>query len=287
MFYSSEFESHCPLNYRIASAKLSDDINVVEIGYNRTPKGMSRVMKRDIYILHYVTNGKGEFCGKKFTKNNGYLVVPNELETMVTDAQDPYDAYWIMFKGEKAAEILEKCNLPCHNGVFEFNKTDECSKILHHALFNIVPENDLEEAALMHAAFYQIISLHFNNVQPAVSVNGTAKKIKRLINENYYNDISIDSIAKRLNYSRNYLYTLFKNNYGISPQSYLLNLRIQKAKELLTKERDLPISEIARATGYKDPLYFSRVFHKKTGVTPLEYKNSTGPNAERSKNHKS
>jgi len=272
MFYFSQFENDYNINYRIASTKFSDDINVIEIGCNHTKKGLYQIMKRDVYILHYITNGKGEFCGEKFTKNNGYIVTPNELETVISDKNDPYDAYWIMFKGSKASEILEKCNLPSHNSVFEFNKVDECSKILHNALFNITPENDLEEAAIMNSVFYQIISLHFNNVQPSVSVNSIAKKIKRFINGNYYNDISIDSIAHSLNYSRNYLYTLFKNSYGTSPQAYLLNLRIQKAKELLTNEQNLSINEIAHAIGYKDPLYFSRLFHKKTGVTPLEYK---------------
>lgn len=272
MFYFSQFENDYPINYRIASTKFSDDINVIEVGYNRTKKGLYQIMKRDVYILHYITNGEGEFCGEKFTKNNAYLVVPNEIEKIISDKENPYEAYWIMFKGSKVSEILTKCNLPSHNSVFQFDKVDECSKILHNALFNIEPENDLEEAAIMNSAFYQVISLHLGNIQPSVSVNSIAKKIKRFINGNYYNDISIDSIAQSLNYSRNYLYTLFKNNYGTSPQAYLLNLRIQKAKELLTNEQNLSINEIAHAIGYKDPLYFSRVFHKKTGVTPLEYK---------------
>ena len=124
----------------------------------------------------------------------------------------------------------------------------------------------------MYSAFYQIISLHFGNIDSQISVKSVAEKAKQFLNENYYKDITIDSIAKGLSYSRNYLYTVFKNNYGVSPQSYLLNLRIEKAKELLINEQNLSINEIAYAVGYKDSLYFSRVFHKKIGVTPSEYK---------------
>ena len=93
----------------------------------------------------------------------------------------------------------------------------------------------------------------------------------KFINENYYSNISVGSIAKSFNFSRNYLYTLFKRDYGISLQEYLLELRIQKAKELLTNERHLAISEVALAVGYSDALYFSRIFRKKTGIAPTQF----------------
>lgn len=270
MLYRTYFNSECPLNYRIATVQLSDDINVVEIGYNRTPKGISQIMKRDVYILHYIVKGSGEFCGEKFTANDCYIVVPHELETIVSDKEDPYEAYWVVFKGEKVLNLLKKCNLPCHNGVFKFNRVNECSKILHNALFDVEPENEFEEASVMNAAFYQILALHFGDIGPTASYS-VAKKMKRFIRENYYNDITINSIAKSLGYTRNYLYTLFKNTYGISPQTYLLDLRIQKAKELLITERYLSINEISQAVGYSDSHYFSRVFHKKTGVSPKDF----------------
>ena len=52
--------------YRIASASLSTELHVMEVGYNRTPKGLHQIMKREVYILHYVTAGCGTFCGEKF-----------------------------------------------------------------------------------------------------------------------------------------------------------------------------------------------------------------------------
>ena len=271
MFYSLQFDNDCPLNYRMASVRLFDDISVVEIGYNRTPKDLCQILKRDVYILHYVTKGCGEFCGKKYTESNGYVVVPNELETIVSDKENPYEAYWIMFKGTKAFEILKNCNLPCHNGIFEFEKTKECSEILHNALFNMEFANEFEEAAIMNSVFYQIIAIHIANMKTPVYIDSVPQKVMRFINENYYNNVTINSISENLGYSRNYLYTLFKNNYGFSPQAYLLNLRIEKAKELLTKEQHLSINEVSRAVGYSDFLYFSRVFHKKVGVSPKEF----------------
>lgn len=271
MFFSFPFNSDCPLDYRSASVMLFDDINAVEIGYCRSPKGLYQIMKRDVYILHYITKGYGEFCGKKFAEGNCYIVVPNELETLSADDDNSYEAYWIMFKGKGALDFFKKCNLPCHNNVFEFDKVQECSEILRNALYNMNPSNELEEAAIMNSALHQIMALHFSVLPTNISVDSVTRKMMKFINENYYNNITIDSIAKSFGFSRNYLYTLFKNDYGISPQTHLLNLRIEKAKELLLSDRQLSVNEIALAVGYRDALYFSRVFHKKVGVPPTEF----------------
>jgi AraC-like DNA-binding protein len=228
-------------------------------------------MKRDKYILHYVVRGKGEFCGKKFCENNCYIAVPNELETIVADDINPYESYWIMFRGTGAINFLKKCNLPIHNDVFKFDKVNECAEILKNALININPSNELEEAAIMNAALHQIMALHFTDFKASFLIDNMAQRVMKFINENYYNNISVDCIAKHFNYSRNYLYSLFKNEYGISPQAYMLHLRIEKAKELLLNEKHLLISEIALAAGYGDARYFSRLFRKKVGVSPKDF----------------
>lgn len=271
MLFSFPFNDDCPLDYRVSSVMLFDDMNTVEIGYSRAPKGLQQIMERDVYILHYITKGCGAFCGKKFKEGNCYIVVPNELETLSSDNDNPYEAYWIMFKGKSALDFLKKCNLPHHNDVFKFDKIKECCEILRNTLYNLNPSNEYEEAAIMNSALHQIMALHFGVLPANVSVDSVSRKMMKFINENYYNNITIDSIAKSFGFSRNYLYTLFKNDYGISPQTHLLNLRIEKAKELLLSNRQLLISEIALAVGYQDTLYFSRMFHKKVGVSPTEF----------------
>ena len=271
MYFSFPFNDESPLNYRTTSVMLFDDINVVEIGHCRVPAGLQQIMKRDVYILHYVINGCGEFCGKQFAKNNGYLVVPNELENIIADEDNPYEAYWIMLKGKNVLDFFKKCNLSYHNDVFEFDKTKECCEILHHILYDINPANEYEETAIMNSALHQIMALHFGSLPANISIDKVSQKVMKFINENYYNNITIDSIAKSFGFSRNYLYMLFKDDYGISPQTHLLNLRIEKAKELLLSDRHLLISEIALAVGYRDTLYFSRVFHKKVGCSPSEF----------------
>lgn len=271
MLFSASFDANSPKHYRIASASFGHEFHVIEVGYNRPPKGLRQVMKRDIYILHYITSGRGTFCGEKIDNSYGYLVCPQQLEIIEADKVEPYESYWIMFQGTAVLEYLNKCGLKMQNGVFKFPYTKKCGEILHRAIFEITPQNEWEEIAQMHAAFYEILSLHLSVSNYLSNKESVPQKIREFIHKNYYNSISITEIADIFHFTRSYLFTLFKKEYGISPRAYLINLRIEKAKDLIRHERLFSVNEVSLAVGFRDPLYFSRVFHKKVGISPSEY----------------
>ncbi|MBQ4117176.1 MAG: AraC family transcriptional regulator, partial [Clostridia bacterium] len=63
-----------------------------------------------------------------------------------------------------------------------------------------------------------------------------------------------------------------KRKYGVSPAGYVIKERIRLGCRMLVEDEKLSISDISVAVGYKDPLYFSRIFKKQTGVSPTEYR---------------
>ena len=77
-------------------------------------------------------------------------------------------------------------------------------------------------------------------------------------------------MAQYCHLSSDYFLHQFKENTGSSPIQFLYNLRIEKAKELLLTE-GLTVSEVAALVGYNNPLYFSRIFKKATGVSPKRF----------------
>ena len=274
MKFDSPFDDLHPRSYRISTADLFSDISVLEVGYNRTPAGLRQTLKRDVYIIHYVTKGKGTFLDNNFDNNNGYMVVPHEREVVESDLESPYEAYWIMFRGDSADSILKKCALPEHNGIFKFDKCKECAKILKRVLFEIEPTNIYEEASIMQSAFYEIIALHLQDKKELTAASAAAQKIMEYISENYNKEICISELAREINFTRNYLYTLFKKEYNMSPQEYLMTLRIEKANQLLwDRTQNLSIYEIASLVGFNDALYFSKIFRKKTGLSPSKFRN--------------
>ncbi len=274
MLVDCRFDSVSPKFMRIASGNIHNEINVIEVGYNRVPAGKQQIITRDVYILHYVVAGKGVFQGQPFDKNCGYLVVPGEVEIITADENDPYESYWVIFKGTLAPDIIKICGLEkkCH--VFRFDQNEKCAEILKKAVFDIQPENNYSEAFALHAAFNEVVSIHSNTVKHAsTSSNFTAKDLAMIFEKGYQQDLKIEKLAESFHYSRNHLYTLFREEYGISPQEYLLNTRIDKAKELLADESiNLSIKEIAYAVGFRDQFYFSKLFHKKTKLSPMQYK---------------
>lgn len=74
-------------------------------------------------------------------------------------------------------------------------------------------------------------------------------------------------------YHPEYARKQFLREKGVSPRQYLLNLRMEHARQLLAARRQygLSISQVAEACGYADPLFFSRVFHRRYGCAPKDY----------------
>lgn len=84
-------------------------------------------------------------------------------------------------------------------------------------------------------------------------------------------NISLNSLAKAINVSANYLSAVFSQRAGLSFVEYLAQKRMEKARQLL-RQSNMRSGEIATAVGYKDPRYFSFVFKKTQGCTPKEYR---------------
>lgn len=94
----------------------------------------------------------------------------------------------------------------------------------------------------------------------------------RYMNAHLEEDISLQEVAEVIFCSAPYLSTLFKKETGINFSDYLINMRIRKAQNLLMTTQ-LSVSEIAREVGIGNSSYFTRVFSKITGVTPVKYRN--------------
>jgi len=110
------------------------------------------------------------------------------------------------------------------------------------------------------------------------SIKGKSNKLKEVIqaavnyiNLNYERDISLKDIAKYVFLSPSYFAKAFKDETGKSPISYLIQVRLERAKELLA-ESDQKVYEIAVAVGFSNQQRFNEIFKKYTGMTPLQYR---------------
>ncbi len=106
---------------------------------------------------------------------------------------------------------------------------------------------------------------------------GIAGEIERCILANYADaGFKLAPYFSTLPFSSGYLRKLFQRAYGVTPQQYLIDLRLQAAAEALVQSRcsDNSVGDIATLCGFRDPLYFSKMFKKKYGVSPSRYADS-------------
>ncbi|MCA6067564.1 AraC family transcriptional regulator [Chryseobacterium sp. RG1] len=89
------------------------------------------------------------------------------------------------------------------------------------------------------------------------------------IKKNIHQKLSIDSIAKMAYVSKSNFFKMFKDELGTSPNDFILQERINRAKELLASQNS--IKETAYQTGFSDTNYFTRVFKQLVGITPKNY----------------
>lgn len=105
---------------------------------------------------------------------------------------------------------------------------------------------------------------------------GRAGKIglegKRYMDLHYMDDIGVDTMARMYQVSSNYFNKVFKQAHHISCKEYLINIRVEHAREYL-RDPAMTIREAGIMVGYEDANYFARIFKKKTGMTPIEYRN--------------
>lgn len=104
-----------------------------------------------------------------------------------------------------------------------------------------------------------------------IRINQIRDEIEVYIAAHFLEDISMQDVARVMNYSDAYFCKLFKRCFKVNFSTYLNEYRISRAKNLLTTTRS-SIKEISTSCGYTDSNYFTRVFRRITGVTPSEYR---------------
>ncbi len=92
------------------------------------------------------------------------------------------------------------------------------------------------------------------------------------LSENLKEDINMDDLSQKFGFNKSYLIRKFRNEIGLSPINYLINLRLDNAEKLL-KKTSYPIQKIAELCGYSDHAFFSTSFKKKFRLSPSEYRN--------------
>ena len=145
-------------------------------------------------------------------------------------------------------------------------ETSLCEKCLHDL-------RDEKSFALASAAFSCLLSSLFYRLENGEAIKDFYKlqEIIRYLYDHIDQNVSVEEMAKMAGLSERRFRTVFFARTGKSPKAFLIDIKLKKAAELL-KNTSLNIKQIALSLGYSEQLYFSRIFKKKTGVYPKQFR---------------
>lgn len=222
---------------------------------------------RTCYLIHYVESGKGRFwVGDKvyeLKKGGMFLISPGEVATYEADENDPWVYKWAAFDCE-----FDVKDIFCENVVF----SERCEEIFDKILES---EKYGENADLFAAGkMLELLALMGYKLSTRQKKEQNySQRAKNYIEANYYKDITVEGIARELGLDRSYLWGLFKEQFGMPPKEYIVSFRLENAAELMTLHGFSP-KQAAISCGYDDIFNFSKMFKKKYGVSPRDYKNN-------------
>ena len=133
----------------------------------------------------------------------------------------------------------------------------------------------LTSSAAMEAHLEQIIEAAVGYMQATRDKEGVVGEIKKYIDMHLGEDLSRNRLAELACLNPSYLARLFRSRTGYSLVDYITKRKIEKVRDMLLTT-DRTVSEIANELGYTNMPYFSKVFKKETGCTPVEYRKAQG-----------
>lgn len=231
------------------------------------------------YELLYFYKGRGSVFvdGKEYHVNSGNLVVyyPGVVHREQTSIDSPFQFAFLAFEISKALEgnfifLPSKASGPIVNpGKYHYQLEDKFSQLLNEAKIHI------DGYEVMCDSLLSSIIIQISRIEAANKIDysdsNESLKIKSFIDNNYTKNLTLESLSQIVYISKHHLAHMFKNKIGVPPISYLINKRMDEAKRLLT-ETNMGILEISNIIGYENQNYFSQLFKKIVGESPLHYR---------------
>ena len=256
-------------------------LHITDIGFYPSAKFHFRKRKNGSKqnILIYCVDGKGWISveGKRFeVSKNQYFLIPKGISHQYgSDDNDPWTIYWIHFAGKLSSlfyDISGKANSIAPSKV---SRMEDRIMLFEEMFTNLdmgYSFDNLEYAnvCLLHfLASFKYVS-QFRQIRKMKEDDKIEKTII-FMKENMGHKVTLKELASHAGLSQSHFSMLFRKKTGRSPMDYLIYLKIHKACQLLDSS-DMKIKEIALKTGYDDPYYFSRIFTKLMGKSPMKYK---------------
>jgi len=215
------------------------------------------------YQLIYIKAGAMQFNQTVYGAGTLYLFRPHEPQDYRV-ALENTTYYWIHFTGQAFAKMLAAAT----QTAFELGYCEPFIAFCREIVMQYADAIGENQYYIQGRLLATIANLPLTQ---AVQKPDAVDNAITYINEYYTSKLSNDELAKLCGMSKFHFIRRFTQKTGKTPQKYRTDLLLSKSTTMLT-DTDLKVSQIAAALGFEDSLYFSRLFKKSYGMSPLEYR---------------
>ena len=231
------------------------------------------------YYFVFISKGKGVFESALseptvIRAGTCFFLFPGVWHRYRPDPVSGWEEYWIGFKGSYPDELMNKGLFSSALPVVSPGLNDTLLTLVRRILdqvrsstpgyHQVISGITLEILGLVHALCTQSKLIHDEDGE-------SVERAKFFLRENLEAPLDMKMLIKELPMSYSKFRKLFKDSTGESPNQYHLNLRLDKAKELLNTT-NLNVTEVAYSLGFESVFYFSKLFKKKNGVSPKSFR---------------
>lgn len=231
--------------------------------------------------LFFIVSGKGQFLiqGQVFPVdvNNLVIINPDILHTELSLNAQPLEYIVLGIDGIELATDENSNGQFC---VLDHIESVEISSCLRNILREMEQKNAGYEdicQAYMEILIIRLMrntALTMQEEPQVVSSNRQCASVKRYIDLHFKEPLTLEQLSEEAHINKYYLSHIFKQEYGISPINYLISRRIDESKYLLA-ETDLSMSQIAHLLGFSSLSYFSQVFRRANGNSPMDFRQNS------------
>lgn len=231
----------------------------------------------DYFQVYYILEGSGTFLANhapiKFTSGMFFFLMPgisHGIESVNVKEPDIVRIAEIKFAvlDPNFSDLLSKLPIACRG-------TKLLEDLFYQTFLESIQRDMYYEnvvASMFTIWLYQVMRFHKNYNQNRGKPK-PAVLIKQYLEQHYAEEFSLDILSQATGYSKNYLCRIFCENTGTTIASYLNEVRVSHAADLLT-HTDLDVAEVGRRCGYNSVHYFIKTFKKLIGVPPGGYRKS-------------
>jgi AraC-like DNA-binding protein len=228
----------------------------------------------DEYALIYIPRGAGTFRSDgertwRIRPGSLFMLFPEVWHWYAPDKETGWDEYWVGMKGDYVAQLAARGFFTPESPVMDIGLHDSILELYQEIFDCARNEGPGFQQVLGSLISHLMAHAHSLSLQHGKeSANERiVQRAKFLLADNVASHLDIGWLSKSLGLGYSRFRQIFKKCTGLSPYQYFLDLKINRAKELL-QQGQFTIKEIAYMLSFDDPYYFSHLFKKKTGHPP-------------------